>query len=998
MAAHGESPDFENVSAEDDAQEILARILDDLDRGGAVDPEALREEFPNVSEEEIARLCSAASRYEEEALFLRMDWEAAREQEVPQLEPDTIIGDYVVEAPIGRGGMGCVYRARQRSLGDRRVALKVLPAGGKGDEAAGRAERFSREARAASSLHHPNLAEVYGFGTESGVHYYAMRLVEGPTLREVLDELAAKPELRRKRSVRRRIVRRVAEVAGALAEVHGSGLVHRDVKPSNIMLEGPSKERIADRAAVLVDFGLVRPIDTEANPMTRNAPATPAYAAPELLLGQEVDARTDVFGLGVTLYDLLTGRRPTERMQASAGLEPIGALAPEVDPDLQAIVSKATDPMAKWRYADASALQRDLNAWLDGLPVAARTQGLFETAGRWVRRHPWSAVRTAGAVVLLGIAGTGALWATDVLARSRQAREAFERGDVETLYAHVEELPEGAPGAWLVGSELSATRAQLLELEEGPLTNLGAALRREDFEEMVTAVLHGLETEERANGSLAHRALLFRLREDGASPGAVTPRMRPAIAGTMLYFEAHPDVTPEQIAASAPFRDRLVELLGVGLPTVAALEVVSALGGCGTIAEVPEILRWLNTSGGPTPFTERRRLALRNIERILARGIACGLDERLPAAEVDEIGLQLAALAAKPTAGAEHKVDGPAWRAVLKTHALLAKRRDAQPTLRHMASLAVNADLLLDLQCLAQSDDAYPALYDFATTVPEGEFTHDLRLFGWRCAIYGDQELTATARENLVRIGRDRHSTGTYYTEPFDRGYEAGQLELQGQFEWMRPASVQLAEQAPSEFEPNWTELPLDDEPGVLASWGFRGGGFVQGWARGGATQLVKPNDSGTALTFAVPGRSAVRLSMRVPEGFEIRDIREVHLVLQHSRTPRPYQPYRGHANFEVIVAGEFIESQSVRLDEPGEDVVVYPIEFLEAGDRDIVIRLGNATTEYQLARAWLVEPAARTLAGSAPTDGSQRVVDGVEVDPALETPGGPGDQVVGGQ
>ncbi len=988
MADLDERSDLERPGDEDDAQRILTRILDDLDREGSVDPEALRAEFPHVPEEEIARLCSAATRYEEEALFLRMDWEAAREQEAPHLESGTIVGDYVVETPIGRGGMGRVYRARQRSLGDRRVALKVLPAG---ETSGGREERFSREARAASSLHHPNLAEVYGFGTEGGVHYYAMRLVEGPTLREVLDELAANPELRRKRSVRRRIVRRVAEVAGALSTVHENGLVHRDVKPSNILLEGPSRERIADRAAVLVDFGLVRPIDTDAATMTRNTPATPAYAAPELLLGQEVDARADVFSLGVTLHDLLAGRRPTERMQASAGLEPLTTLAPEVDPDLAAIVAKATDPMAKWRYADAAALQRDLQAWVDGLPVAARTQGLLETGRRWIRRHPWTAVRTAAAVLLLALAGATAAWTTDVLARTRGAREAYERGDVETLVERLEPLPRRAPGTWLVGAELLDARAQLLDGVEGPLRGLGEAVRREDHRAFVDAAVRQLAFAGLEAAVLPRRALLHRLREDGVATGALTPRLEAAIARTTLLFAERPDASPEASAASAEFRERLVELLGWSLPPQSALQVVAALGGCGTPAEVADILAWIDRDVGAGPVVERRRMGLTAVQSILERAPACGHEDDLARHDVEQVAFRMAALAARPLTGeVVQELDGRAWKTALRTLALVARRRGARSPLEALASVPLHDDLRLDLLCIAQRDDAYPSLHELALDAQRA-VAGDLWRFGWRCALYGDADVLAAARDGLQNLGRLEGKSGTHYLEPFDRGGAAGLDELGGRYDLPQPMLLGLVDLTALPVEPNWTRS-LDQDPGVLAAWSFHEGASLQGWATGGATFLAPPGESGHALDLTQPGASRVRLRMTVQGDYPLEAL---NLMLLHSRTPRPQLPYAGSADFEVRFDDEFLARRRMKLDELGENVVALPIDRIEPGDHELEIVLADATTRYHLAGAWIEVPEARAPEAAVPIPGREPQP---PADPALQTPGGPGDRVAGGQ
>jgi serine/threonine protein kinase len=361
----------------DPSESVLEELLAELERGGEFNLAGFQARHPG-HETLIARWLKSAH-----ALDGLKPAGPSAHGSASSIAAGTVMGDFVVESLIARGGMGVVYRARQQSLGGRDVALKVLPLEGVSPKSQ---ERFRREARAAAEVHHPNLAAVYGFGAEEGILFYAMQLVEGPSLRDVLEDLARRREQVRAQPEYRTAVGWARDVAAALDALHRRGLVHRDVKPSNIMLAHTAEHpgEWPDAPAILVDFGLVRRVDSHTLTEGSISAATPSYAAPEQLIGIEVDARADVFGIGVTLHDLLSARLPSERLQAAAGLEPIESLVPGIDRDLAAIVGKATDPKPEWRYAHAGALLEDLNAWLDGRPVSARRMGVIERTRRHV--------------------------------------------------------------------------------------------------------------------------------------------------------------------------------------------------------------------------------------------------------------------------------------------------------------------------------------------------------------------------------------------------------------------------------------------------------------------------------------------------------------------------------------------------------------------------------------------------------------------------------------
>ena len=201
------------------------------------------------------------------------------------------LGPYQIVERIGRGGMATVYKAYQPAL-DRKVAIKVLPA--HLAEAPGFAQRFQREARAVARLEHPNILAVYDFGRQGDLSYLVMRYVEGGTLKDLLG----------KRLPLERVAELVSEIADALDYAHERGVVHRDVKPSNVLLDPQGR-------ALLTDFGVARIVEeTQQITGTGVGVGTPAYMSPEQGKGKPVDGRSDVYSLGVMLYEMLTGQVP----------------------------------------------------------------------------------------------------------------------------------------------------------------------------------------------------------------------------------------------------------------------------------------------------------------------------------------------------------------------------------------------------------------------------------------------------------------------------------------------------------------------------------------------------------------------------------------------------------------------------------------------------------------------------------------------------------------
>lgn len=299
------------------------------------------------------------------------------------------LGDFSIGSLIGQGGMGFVYRARQESLG-RDVALKVLRADSLDDDAA--VLRFRREANVTAALDHPNIVPVYATATERGFTYLAMKLLRGHSLDQGPRPLPPHD-----------VASLGASIAGALECAHEVGVLHRDVKPGNIFIE--------NGVPYLLDFGLAR-IRGAATALTqqRAAPGTLAYMAPELLSpgAAAYDPRIDVYGLGVTMYELLAGSNPFD------GESPIRAIRnvlfrepPRLglsgqDRDLETIVLRCLDKAPQRRFSSAQALADDLQRYLSGAPIESRPAGPATRLVRRARRHPWTAAMALAAAVVLG--------------------------------------------------------------------------------------------------------------------------------------------------------------------------------------------------------------------------------------------------------------------------------------------------------------------------------------------------------------------------------------------------------------------------------------------------------------------------------------------------------------------------------------------------------------------------------------------------------------------
>jgi WD40 repeat protein len=350
--------------------------------------------------------------------------------------------------------MGIVYEAEQESLG-RHVALKVLPSHALLDPK--HLHRFEREARAAARLHHTNIVPVFGVGQQEGLHYYVMQFIQGLGLDAVLDELRRLRQAQTSsggappasalhlpgqaegaslsgagRTYWRSVARIGVQVAEALAYAAGQGVLHRDIKPSNLLLDAKGNVWVTD-------FGLAKLSGSEELTHTGDIVGTLRYMAPERFQGQ-TDARSDVYALGLTLYELLTLRpafEGTDRNKLVAQVmhaEPLRPrqLEPEIPRDLETVVLKAMDRDPARRYSTATELADDLRRFMGGEPIRARRVSAWQRAVLWARRRPAVAalllVSGMAALALVGV-GVALVYNASLEEKNVRLQEAFEETD-----------------------------------------------------------------------------------------------------------------------------------------------------------------------------------------------------------------------------------------------------------------------------------------------------------------------------------------------------------------------------------------------------------------------------------------------------------------------------------------------------------------------------------------------------------------------------------------
>ena len=327
--------------------------------------------------------------------------------------PDTLneLGDYELLEEIGRGSQGLVYRARQKSL-NRLVALKIIGLGRWATKT--HIKRFRFEAEAAASLDHPNIVPIHEIGESDGSCYFSMQLIEGRRLDEAI---------RHEPMSTRRAVELIIKLAYTVHYAHKRGILHRDIKPGNILID-------ADGEPHLTDFGLARLVEREntISGATVEALGTPSYMAPEQAAGDaaQFTSATDVYGLGSVLYHLLTGQPPFvsatiyETVRLALETEPRRPclLNPKIDCDLSTICLKSIEKDPERRYASALDLAEDLERWLRYEPIHARPSGVFTRCKKRMQRKPLAAALIASLFALATVIGWN-VWNSELITGSR---------------------------------------------------------------------------------------------------------------------------------------------------------------------------------------------------------------------------------------------------------------------------------------------------------------------------------------------------------------------------------------------------------------------------------------------------------------------------------------------------------------------------------------------------------------------------------------------------
>ncbi|MFK7742081.1 MAG: serine/threonine-protein kinase [Planctomycetota bacterium] len=415
-----------------DGEERMGQLCDELqvalDAGQSVDVGGLAERF-GLAESEVQKALQALAAFQQ---VLGGEEAAA----VRELAPPQLSEDYEVQGELGRGGMGVVYRAHQKSL-DRELAVKVLRPGELmfGDAI----RRFELEAKSLARLRHRHIVSVHEVGKADGLVYFTMDLIEGCTLAELLKN-GAMPTTQ--------AVKLLLQISSAMAYAHGKGVMHRDLKPGNVLLDGHGD-------AFVCDFGLARELGCDVGAtLTGQMLGTPAYMSPEQALGDrdKIGEQTDVYALGVILYECLAGAAPfaglplAQLMHAVIEKEPMPLRKrnSRVPVDLQLICEKAMAKEPQQRYATVQALAEDLERFSIGKEILARSPSTFAQGWRSLRRNRTALLRTLVPVaVLLAMAW---LFVLPLILRSRTtalAERMREAGSVQGEVAAYEELYAG---------------------------------------------------------------------------------------------------------------------------------------------------------------------------------------------------------------------------------------------------------------------------------------------------------------------------------------------------------------------------------------------------------------------------------------------------------------------------------------------------------------------------------------------------------------------------
>jgi TolB-like protein/tRNA A-37 threonylcarbamoyl transferase component Bud32 len=427
--------------------------------------------------------------------------ESHGERGPPQAEMPREFGDYELLEEVGRGGQGIVFRAWQKSL-NRTVAVKIIGIGQLTTST--HLKRLRREAEAAAKLNHPGIVPVYEVGESEGTYYFSMRFVEG----DCLDEAVSRSSM----SVRQ-AAEFIAKVARTVHYAHEHGILHRDIKPGNILLDANGEPH-------LTDFGLARLVEHGSTVTgSLEVMGTPSYMAPEQAVGNNaaVSSATDIYGLGAVLYELLTGHPPfaggttyeTIHLLLDSEPRPPRLWNRKVDRDLSAVCLKCLEKGPRHRYSSALALAEDLERWLRHEPIRAKRTGFFTRAQKWVQRN-----RIIASLILLSLVLAAGL---SLMIWERESVRRIPAGIAVLPFENLSDNKEDAFFADGVQDDILTKLAKIADLKVISRTSVMGYRGKRDLRQVGRAlgVSHVLEgTARRAGGKVHVNAQLVDTRTD----------------------------------------------------------------------------------------------------------------------------------------------------------------------------------------------------------------------------------------------------------------------------------------------------------------------------------------------------------------------------------------------------------------------------------------------------------------------------------------------------
>lgn len=882
------------------------------------------------------------------------------------------IGDFEIVRPIGAGGFGSVFIARQTTFHDRIVALKVVllddQADGQGDARGSDRQDVETESRVISLVHHPHVPEAYAFGfiEHEGRQYayLAMRFVEGATYLEIAGAAGANVRGRARRArFRRLIVERMVEIASAVAELHSKYVLHLDIKPENLIggrLDfGPEKALL--QPAMLVDFGLSQFATGRAT--EDRGGFTPFYAAPEQLDRKGVDERTDVFAFGVTLFDLLA-LDDHRREHFAAVMMPIPEdVTSGIDRDLCAIVAQATALDPAHRYRSMRHLEADLLHWLADEEVDARRSTKIERVRRFGRRHSQGILRAVLVCSLLFLVFVAQRFWREEGRLVDELRTARRENDVErwavlaekVSWPRLEFFSDDDENVRLVEKFRDQTPGDpFCELvrrvragdRSGAIIGAATALRRANLECEDAVRDWFLEA---VRDDAAHRS---KKRQD-RSPGALFAAARLAYEVELPTPRCDPLLAKYAETAFAVASDREA-------PMDVFLDAMTLIGGSASIDDVPRVL--LFAVDAPE-FSESRRMALAAASRIIRRFLAEKSEGSPVGEEILAVIGRLGAIRIEPDGVVEPRMRAlRAARLLLATTAFILARR---------TSTNVAASRFVDFEPYRPTM-AYETVRDVTTLLAAArdpsfeEWLDDWRLreldevrgadLGFAIGLLDDPEKVVAMRLELKRRFGER---GDRILSGFERGAAEAADFLAGREPLLRPDPETLLgeEERTGVIKTIWhtpVSVRPKDDTSLAAGWTFSSRPIEL--ERGAVAVTFDSSehvdaDGATFLKLSRFGRSFVELTFA--GNLSLGDER-VSLVLEHQIGLRRDLPEEGRVRIGVELNGEavhesflcFATAHTLRIDLPPMRLSWSPQNVIR------ITSVGGTTTTYRLTKA----------------------------------------------